>query len=267
MTLEKNQVHKVKPSKSFIIQAEPESEMKLTGNSTIIDLKMKPYQQIAIAECGEPLIPIPVDILAVVSPHPYQQLGAEYGARSPYMMRQSAIEKLIVAQNQLQKKLGWRLQIFDAYRPVAVQQFMVDHTYQELIQAQGLTEAELTGDRQQAILKQVYEFWAPPSLDPATPPPHSTGAAVDLSIIDSMGEPVDMGSPIDEVSPRSYPDYFATSDNCIEQQYHRHRQILFEVMQFAGFVRHPNEWWHFCFGDQMWAWLTGNSTAIYGRVQ
>ncbi len=241
--------------------------MRLTGNSTIIDLKMKPYQQIAIAECGEPLIPIPVDILAVVYPHPYQQLGADYGARSPYMMRQSVVEKLIVAQTQLQQKLGWRLQIFDAYRPVEVQQFMVNHAYQELIQAQGLTEIELTGERQQAILQQVYEFWAPPSLDPATPPPHSTGAAVDLSIIDSMGEPVNMGSPIDEVSPRSYPDYFATSDDCIEQQYHLHRQLLNEVMESAGFVRHPNEWWHFCFGDQMWAWLTGNSTAIYGRVQ
>lgn len=253
-------------SKFLIIQGEASSPMKLTENPKITNLKMKPYQQIAIAECGEPLVPIPVNILAVVYPHPYQQLGADYGGRSPYMMRQTVVQKLLIAQNQLQQKVGWRLLIFDAYRPVAVQQFMVDHTYQELIKAQGLSEAELTDKQKQAMLQQVYEFWAPPSLDPATPPPHSTGAAVDISIIDSMGEPVNMGSPIDEVSPRSHPNYFATSDNGIEQQYHLHRQLLYEVMQFAGFARHPNEWWHFCFGDQMWAWLTGNSTAIYGRV-
>lgn len=228
---------------------------------------MKPYHQVRIAECGEPLVPIPLGLFAVISPHPYQKLGANYGARSPYMMRQSVIEKLTVAQTQLQEKLGWRLLIFDAYRPVAVQQFMVDYTYQELVEAQGLNTDKLTADQQKKILKQVYEFWAPPSLDPKTPPPHSTGAAVDLTIVDSMGDPVNMGSPIDEVSPRSYPDYFATNDNLIEKQYHTHRKLLFDVMQFAGFVRHPNEWWHFSLGDQMWAWLSGKTTAIYGRVQ
>lgn len=228
---------------------------------------MKPYQQVPIADCGEPLVPIPLEIFAVVSPHPYQQLGANYGERSPFYLRQTVLEQLSIAQSQLQKKLGWRLLIFDAYRPVTVQQFMVDHTYQELIKAQGLNAAELTTDEKENILKQVYEFWAPPSLDPKTPPPHSTGAAVDITIVDSMGEPVNMGSPIDEVSPRSYPDRFATSDNFIEKQYHNHRKLLCDVMQFAGFQRHPNEWWHFCLGDQMWAWLSGETTARYGRVQ
>ena len=228
---------------------------------------MKPYQKIAIADCGEPLVPIPLGMFALVSPHPYQKLGATYGDRSPFYLRQRVLEKLIVAQTQLQQKLGWRLEIFDAYRPVAVQQFMVDYTYQELVKAQGLTEAELSSDLQEKILQQVYEFWAPPSPDPTTPPPHSTGAAIDLTIVDSMGEPVNMGSPIDEVSPRSYPDHFATSENPIEQQYHTHRKLLFDVMQFAGFQRHPNEWWHFSVGDQMWAWLTGEPTAYYGRVE
>ena len=36
-------------------------------------------------------------------------------------------------------------------------------------------------------------------------------------------------------------------------------------METAGFAQHPNEWWHFSLGDQLWAWRTGGQTARYGR--
>jgi D-alanyl-D-alanine dipeptidase len=37
------------------------------------------------------------------------------------------------------------------------------------------------------------------------------------------------------------------------------------VMLEVGFAQHPNEWWHFSQGDQLWAWRTGHHQAIYGR--
>jgi D-alanyl-D-alanine dipeptidase len=37
-------------------------------------------------------------------------------------------------------------------------------------------------------------------------------------------------------------------------------------MAAAGFARHPNEWWHFSHGDQLWAWLRGEPQAHYGRL-
>ena len=232
---------------------------------------MKPYQKIAIIECGEPLVPIPLDLLAVVSPHPYQRLGAPYGGRSPYHLRQSVLHSLIQAQHYLQRQYpNWRLQIFDAYRPVAVQQFMVDYTFAEVAQQQ-LTLADLSESQRQAIWQQVYQIWAVPSLEVSTPPPHSTGAAIDITLLDSTGQTVNMGSAIDELSARSHPDYFANSSKRAEQQYHHHRQLLCEVMRSVGFQRHPGEWWHFSFGDQMWAWLinqqSGERTvARYGGV-
>lgn len=236
--------------------------------------KMKPYQQIPILECGEPLVPIPLELFAVESPHPYQQLGAKYGERSPYNLREGVLKSLIQAQNQLQlKHPGWRIQIFDAYRPVAVQQFMVDYILTEVVQAQGLPLTELSSAQRQDIWQQVYQIWAVPSLDLSTPPPHSTGAAVDITLVDSAGNVVNMGSSIDELSVRSHPDYFANSTSLKEQQYHFHRQLLQEVMHIAGFQRHPGEWWHFCLGDQMWAWLSNQSNpanpvkARYGRVE
>lgn len=231
---------------------------------------MKPYQRIPILECGEPLVPIPSEPFAVESPHPYEKLGAPYGDTSPYHLRESVIAALMTAQAELQQRhAGWRIQIFDAYRPVAVQQFMVNHTFAEVVQSQQLDPDTLSDDQRDDILKQVYQIWAVPSPNPKTPPPHSTGAAIDLTLVDATGQRIDMGSAIDELSARSHPDYYA---NQPDKPYHEHRQVLRDVMYSAGFCRHPGEWWHFCLGDQMWAWLCNQDnprvtmTARYGRV-
>jgi D-alanyl-D-alanine dipeptidase len=231
---------------------------------------MKPYQKIPIVECGEPLVPIPLEQFAVESPHPYEKLGAPYGDVSPYYLRQSVLEALIVAQAEIQRRHpDWRIQIFDAYRPVAVQQFMVDYTFAEVVQSQQLTPAALSENQREAIWQEVYKLWAVPSHNLMTPPPHSTGAAIDLTLVDGAGQTLNMGSAIDELSPRSHPDYYA---NQPELPYHANRQLLREVMYSAGFRRHPSEWWHFCLGDQMWAWLcnqensTDTITARYGRA-
>lgn len=240
---------------------------------------MKPYSLVPIADCGEPLLPIPEALFAIEQPHPYVKRGAPYGQRSPYYLRRGVLERLKMAQRHLQThQPTWKIQIFDAYRPIAVQQFMVAATFQELLTAHQLQEDELSDRQRQALLEQVYQFWAVPSLDPRTPPPHSTGAAVDVTLVDSRGQPIDMGSPIDELSERSLPDYYATLATQLNDQvsdqadvnkltrdrallYHQHRQVLRNAMLNAGFCQNPNEWWHFSFGDQMWAWLTHPETA------
>lgn len=225
---------------------------------------MKPYQQIAIDECGEPLVPIPTEHFALETPHPYQKLGAPYHnskADSPYYLRQGVVNSLIKAKTQLQQHYPhWQILIFDAYRPVEVQQFMIDYTFNQIAVAQGC-EFPVSEDKREVIINHVYQFWAVPSMDLATPPPHSTGAALDITLVDENHQQIDMGSPIDETSERSYPDYFANSKQPHKQEYHLHRQILKDAMIAAGFQQHPNEWWHFCLGDQMWAWLTNNNNS------
>jgi zinc D-Ala-D-Ala dipeptidase len=240
---------------------------------------MKSYHQVPILECGEPLVPLPFNVFAIEQPHPYQKLGAPYGKKSPYYLRQDVIEHLIAAQTYLQQQCpGWRMQIFDAYRPIAVQEFMVNYTFNQVLQTQGINSETLTPSQHQAILKEVYQFWAVPSTNPMTPPPHSTGAAIDVTLINAQGEVVDMGSPIDELSPRSYPNYFEHSeelsvDGCLKAMFHRHRQLLRKAMLSVGFCQHPQEWWHFSLGDQMWAWFTNRNridtliVARYGAIE
>ncbi len=231
---------------------------------------MKPYQLIEIQESGEALVPIPASLFARVTPHPYLKLGANYGDRSPYFLRETVVQRLVKAQETLKRtnpELG--IQIFDAYRPVAVQQFMVDYTFAQLKGNRTLTTSET-----EQLWQEVYLFWANPSPDPNTPPPHSTGAAVDITLVNAQNIALDMGGEIDEIGDRSYPDHYAESRAWAEMRYHTNRRLLRKVMTEAGFAQHPNEWWHFSFGDQMWAWQTnlaktnGNARQIahYGRI-
>ncbi|AFY58793.1 D-alanyl-D-alanine dipeptidase [Rivularia sp. PCC 7116] len=234
---------------------------------------MRPYHNIEIVECREALIQIPLEDFAVESPHPYEKLGAPYGEHSPYFVRETIVDYLIVAQSYLQQlRPDWQIQIFDAYRPVAVQKFMVNHTFSQAVREKGLTELSLQAAQKQSIWEEVFKIWAEPSLDEKTPPPHSTGGAVDVTLVDEMGQVVDMGSPIDELSERSLPDYYAQIKVELAPRYHANRLLLKDVMEKAGFARNPREWWHFSFGDQMWAWLKNEENAdnscvaCYGRL-
>lgn len=227
---------------------------------------MKPYQMISIQDCGEGLVPIPTEMFAFETPHPYQKLGAPYGEVSPYLLREGVLEALKRSQKQLElRRPGWRLKIFDAYRPIAVQQFMVDYTFQIL-------RKRWVNASKSEIEQQVAQFWAQPSNNPDTPPPHSTGAAIDLTLVNEKGETLDLGGEIDEISARSHPNFYQNATIASEQGYHQRRELLKEVMFSANFCQHPEEWWHFSLGDQMWVWLNSQKClsspliADYGRI-
>jgi D-alanyl-D-alanine dipeptidase len=224
----------------------------------------KPYQRIAIAECNEQLVAIP-DLFFKINPHPYMSLGAPYGDRSPFFVRQGLLEKLQKSQAYLQTICpNYQIAIFDAYRPVPVQQFMVDYSFAQLAESKGLEVNSLSEEQKDSLMVEVMKFWAIPSHDPKMPPPHSTGAAIDVTLFDAQGKELNMGSPIDEISDRSLPDYFANSSDEQEMEFDCDRKLLNQVMTYSGFVRHPNEWWHFSYGDQLWAWINNEKLAIYG---
>ena len=247
------------------------------------EMETKPHLQLPIVESGAPLIPMPKQVFAYQEPHVYQALGAPYGEASPFYVREPVLQALIQAQAYLQQDYpDWQISIFDAYRPVAVQAFMVNYTFERALEQRQWRAEDLTPAQTDEVWQQVYQMWAAPNLDPKAPPPHSTGAAVDITLYDRQSQdPVFMGSPIDELSERSHPDYFTDLANnpttpAAEQTEARlaaqHRQILYTAMRSAGFQRHPKEWWHFGIGDQLWAWLTlqenpeAEVIACYGRV-
>ena len=233
-------------------------------------MALRPWSPIPIHECGEPLQSLPSSLWRL-EPHPYMVLGAPYGPKGdPFRLRQGVVQRLLQAEQALQGEAdGIRLVIFDAWRPLAVQRFMVRHAVTQECGAQGVNPDQPSPARER-IEAEVGRFWAPPSDDPATPPPHSTGAAVDLTLADAAGVPLAMGGAIDAIGAVSEPQFHgpaALADPDGEAaQWHRHRQLLAWAMASAGFVQHPNEWWHFSWGDQLWAWRSAATAARYGRV-
>ena len=226
---------------------------------------MRPWSPIPIEECGEPMQALPPALLRI-EPHPYMALGAPYGASgNPFQLRLGVVQRLLDAQQQLvEHDPGLRLSIFDAWRPIAVQAFMVDHSIAELCRERGVEVR--SGDAFDQVVVDVGRFWAAPSRDPMTPPPHSTGAAVDLTLSSSDGTPLAMGGEIDAIGAVSEPQHYAGREDSEARRWHQRRQLLAEVMGAAGFAQHPNEWWHYSFGDQLWAWRKGAAVAVYAEA-
>ena len=225
----------------------------------------KPWLTVPIRDCGEPLLALPSG-LARFSPHPYAGLGAPYpSGRDPYRLRLAVVMRLEQARQVLkQAHHQWDLMVFDAWRPIPVQAFMVEHAYATQL-AQCVPDGQpATTEICQTVRQKVTQFWAQPSTDPRTPPPHSTGAAVDLTIAGEDGEPLETGSAIDALGPESAPHYF--SGNPAMATAHEARQTLRQAMLTAGFAPHPREWWHFSYGDQFWAWTSGHPEARYGAA-
>jgi zinc D-Ala-D-Ala dipeptidase len=148
---------------------------------------------------------------------------------------------------------GHRLSIYDAYRPLTVQSFMVHaELKRKMAQLFGKSIGSAKKGEYAIALAETYKLWAPPDSDPASPPPHSTGGAIDLTIVDALGNPLNMGSQIDQAK-NAEPDSFAHSVNECEKAIHANRILLRDIMEDSGFAQLEHEWWHFSIGDQYWA--------------
>ena len=235
-------------------------------------MTLKPWSCIKINECNDPLISIPEYIFRL-TPHPYISLGAPYSnGADPWVLRTSVLKRLLQAQENL-SKINPRLQLalFDAWRPIPVQKFMFEYTIEQICKSKGIDINDLSAKGEITnVIDEVSLFWAKPSANPLTPPPHSTGAAIDLTLADMTGNPIDLGGEIDFIGAESRPDFYKKKDiniSCSKHDvFHNRRSLLFSVMKQAGFVQHPSEWWHFSYGDQLWSWLSKKGHAIYGAA-
>ena len=235
-------------------------------------MKFRPWNNIKINECNEPLISIPQAFYRL-TPHPYMALGAPYlDGEDPWVLRKSVLQRLIEAQQNLAEiNPHLQLALFDAWRPLSVQEFMVNYTIQETCKSRGIdiNDHSEKGTISE-IIDEVGRFWAKPTSDPSTPPPHSTGAAIDLTLADMSGNPLDLGGEIDFIGAKSRPDFYEKyslrTPASKYKVFHNRRSLLCSIMEQAGFVQHPNEWWHFSYGDQLWSWFSNEGNAIYGAA-
>lgn len=134
-----------------------------------------------------------------------------------------AAEALVSAQNELKnKKPGFTLLVYDAARPMRIQQKMWD-------KVKGTSK---------------YKYVSNPANGGGL---HNYGLAVDVTIIDAKGCELDMGTPIDFFGSAAHIDKERdlVAKGVLTKTQVENRELLREVMVGSGFKALRTEWWHF----------------------
>ncbi len=108
--------------------------------------------------------------------------------------------------------------------------------------------------------RMMNRMVAPP--DDISPPPHTTGGALDVGIRGPNGEGLDFSSPAED-----WWSAAPTYSHKISEAARANRLLLIGVMEAAGLTNYVGEWWHWSYGDQGWALRVGSPVAYYGSVE
>ena len=150
------------------------------------------------------------------------------------LITREAARALKAVANEMNAQ-GYRLKIFDTYRPACAVRHFVLWGIEDLdLRMKPYFYPEL---EKQALFKLGYI---------ASQSSHSRGSTVDLTLLDMRtGREVDMGGPFDLFSEISHPDSTAVTD---EQR--ENRMLLQNTMVRCGFQPIDCEWWHFTLRDE-----------------
>lgn len=125
-------------------------------------------------------------------------------------LRQKTVVSLIEANKEF-ISLGYRIKIFDCYRPLSIQQKMW-----------------------KIVPNPIYV------ANPAKGSIHNRGCAVDITLVDATGKELDMGTPFDFFGEASSHNYTNITD-----EVKKNRQLLKDVMLKHNFKTFDSEWWHY----------------------
>lgn len=133
-------------------------------------------------------------------------------------------------------KLGYRLKVYDAYRPQrAVDNFV---RWAKKIEDKRMMEYFYPEVDKTKLFSEGY-------IDAKSG--HSRGSTIDLTLFDmKTGKELDMGGTFDYFGELSHPDYRGS----LTEEQLKNRQILRDAMIRNGFKPLATEWWHFTLKDE-----------------
>lgn len=147
---------------------------------------------------------------------------------------------------------NYQLVIRAGHRPIEVQRRI-------LIDCADDYKQDNPGASDPEALEHARTFVSDPD---STLPPHVCGAAVDVDVLNTTtGQLLDFGSKMNDDTEKSflwYPD--------LTQEQKDNRLMLLAVMLDANLASCMPEWWHFSYGDQVWAWFYGEEDSSYNPV-
>jgi D-alanyl-D-alanine dipeptidase len=169
-----------------------------------------------------------------------------------HRVRSSVAEKLVKAAQALPN--GLRFLVIEGHRPLAQQSKHFSDYSAELKKRNPDWDAE-------RIYNEASKYIAPPEIVP----PHSTGGALDITLVETGGKELDMGTKLN-ATPVECDNACFTDAQKISADAKKNRGILIKALSGAGFINYPTEWWHWSYGDRYWAFVTKRKTALFGSV-
>lgn len=201
----------------------------------------------------EPLMSL-LNVSNKIQVYPYYFKQQMPGAYDGCYVREGVVKKLIEVANELPE--GYSLVILDGWRSIETQRALYEMTKQKF---------RSSFHDETKLLSFVSNFVALPSKEP--PSPHYTGGAVDLTIANQQGW-LNMGTEFDAFTDKAGALYFEQKEDLTgeELEIRENRRLLRNAMEGVGFTIHPNEWWHFDYGNLRWASAT-NKSPIYKGIE
>jgi len=205
------------------------------------------YTKIPIKENNDLLVKIE-DGLFVVQPE-YFIRGIS--TSDEIFLRGNVVELLKKVSKNIRP---YKLKIWDGFRPLEIQQKLHDN-----IMAQFRTENPEWDEDRLYIEAGKY---ITPADEEGRIPPHFTGGSVDLTMVDENNEELDMGTDFDYFGIKASYNFKDLPKKVLEN-----RKFLRDAMIDADFRPDNEEWWHFDYGNQLWAFDLNKNYAVYGSGQ
>lgn len=144
--------------------------------------------------------------------------------------------------------------IYEAYRPKAAQIILWNGVVAQ--KKQEFPDIDVNSER---FISICNTYAANPYRQGSG---HQSGAAIDVTLIDEQGKEFDMGGKVRGFGSEAEFDSTEISDIAKEN-----RQILKTALEKVGLINYPSEWWHYSFGDRLWAKLTGSKLAVFANIE
>ena len=212
----------------------------------------KDFGHIPIEECGESLLQIEPSEF-ILEPKYFEQGLIE---TSDMYLREGALKALRKAQTLLPK--GHHFKLWDCYRPMALQEAL-------FVQVKEEVAGKHPNWNEEQVFAEARKFIAIPDRSDEVPP-HCSGGTVDLTVVNESGEELNFGTEFDEFTEECHAFYYEDiiGPDPAEQAITRNRETLVSAMTEVGFIQYEEEWWHFDYGNQLWAMNAKKPHAIYG---
>ncbi len=191
------------------------SQTKINKYGVIVTSQVEEYRRSMMKDSSKQLVNIKKYCPSVIIDFRYASANnfmhkKIYAKQAGAFVTRTTAKAIASVQQQL-KQTGLALKIYDAYRPYSATVAMWEPIKNE-------------------------DYVANPSKGSG----HNRGIAVDVTLVDSLGKDINMGTGFDNFTDSAHHNFTALPDSVLF-----YRKLLKNTMEKNGFIALPTEWWHY----------------------